>query len=413
MTGAEEMSLTIERVVAGGDGLARQDGLVVFVPRTLEGERVRATVRLRGRLARGELVAVEEASPVRVAAPCVHYEQDECGGCQLQHASYDEQLRIKGALVAEAFRRIARRDLPAPPVQAAPHAWRYRQKLTLALRRGASGWFAGLRAHHDPAAVFSLRDCLITSEGVVKVWHDVIAASAFLPDATELRGAVRTLGDERFAFHLEGGHAWPAAERFLSVVPGLEAVWWTPERGRRVRVAARNADLHHGSTFVQVNADVELVLRDDVVSRVKAHAPAHVIDAFAGQGHLAVQLDGLGMRVTAIEVDRDAARQAALALEPPSTVVAARVEHVLARALPADVVVLNPPRTGLHADICEVLDGEHQRLRAIVYVSCDPATLARDVSRLTRWRVASVVCFDMFPHTAHVETVCELVPEAA
>ena len=411
VTGAEEMSLTIERVVAGGDGLARHDGLVVFVPRTLEGERVRARVRMRGRLARGELTAVAQPSGARVDAPCVHYEQDECGGCQLQHASYGEQLRIKGALVAEAFRRIARRELPAPAVEPAPNAWRYRRKLTLALRRDDGGWFAGLRRHHDPDAVFALRDCLITSEHVVNVWHAILAASTHFPDAAELRGAVRTLDDGRFSFHLEGGRAWPDADRFFAAVPALEAVWWSPERGRRVRIAARSGHVHHGAAFVQVNDEVARLLRSHVVSIVRAHTPGHVIDAFAGQGDLALQLVDLGMRVTAIEVDRDAARHAALALAPPSTVVAARVEHVLARALPADVVVLNPPRTGVHADVCDVLDRERQRIRAVVYVSCDPATLARDVARLTHWRVARLACFDMFPQTAHVETACELVPE--
>jgi len=88
------------------------------------------------------------------------------------------------------------------------------------------------------------------------------------------------------------------------------------------------------------------------------------------------------------------------------------VEESLADYLPADVVVVNPPRAGLHADVPELLNAE-AGVRAVVYVSCDPATLARDIARLQRYTVASVTAFDMFPQTSHVETVCELVPEAA
>ena len=97
-------------------------------------------------------------------------------------------------------------------------------------------------------------------------------------------------------------------------------------------------------------------------------------------------------------------------LAPPSRAIAGRVEEHLAAALPADVVVLNPPRAGVDARVTSALETAPMAPRAIVYVSCDPATLARDVSRLTRYRLANVRAFDMFPQTAHVETVCELVP---
>jgi 23S rRNA (uracil1939-C5)-methyltransferase len=97
----------------------------------------------------------------------------------------------------------------------------------------------------------------------------------------------------------------------------------------------------------------------------------------------------------------------------PSSVIAGRVEDHLPGALPADVVVLNPPRAGVDARVTAALDGVPRPPRAILYVSCDPATLARDVARMPRYRVASLRAYDMFPQTAHVETVCELVPEVA
>ena len=119
------------------------------------------------------------------------------------------------------------------------------------------------------------------------------------------------------------------------------------------------------------------------------------------------------MRVTAIELDRDAVARCASRMPESSHAIAGRVEDVLPSALPADVVMLNPPRAGLHERVPEILTRQVPRPRAILYVSCNPATLARDLTRLAAYRIASVVCFDMFPQTAHVETVCELVPEAS
>ncbi len=120
-----------------------------------------------------------------------------------------------------------------------------------------------------------------------------------------------------------------------------------------------------------------------------------------------------GAKVTAIELDSDAAHWTAARLPEGSVSLRARVEEALASALPADVVVLNPPRAGVDAKVTETLEATTPPPRAIVYVSCNPATLARDLSRLPSYRIESLVAFDMFPQTAHVETVCDLVPEAA
>ncbi|HEV8234404.1 MAG TPA: hypothetical protein VGP84_07385, partial [Gemmatimonadaceae bacterium] len=167
-----------------------------------------------------------------------------------------------------------------------------------------------------------------------------------------------------------------------------------------------------GTSFGQINAAVAEVLRTYVVDRVRAHAPATVIDAYAGTGDTATMLATSGARVTAIELDREAAAVCAKRLPAGSRVLFGRVESLLMSALPADVVVVNPPRAGLHERVTTALERQSRRPRAIVYVSCDPATLARDLTRLPSYRIASIETFDMFPQTAHVETVCELVPTA-
>jgi 23S rRNA (uracil1939-C5)-methyltransferase len=167
------------------------------------------------------------------------------------------------------------------------------------------------------------------------------------------------------------------------------------------------------ASFSQVNPGVAKNLRTYVTEVVSAHSPATVIDAYAGIGDIAIAFAKKGAKVTAIELDSDAARWCALRLPEGSVSVRARVEEALAGALPADAVILNPPRAGTEARVTEILEGATVKPKVIAYVSCNPATLARDIARLPSYRIVSMVAFDMFPQTAHVETVCEMVPSAA
>lgn len=222
--------------------------------------------------------------------------------------------------------------------------------------------------------------------------------------------------------------AWTAAA--LKADARISAVWWTPER------APERADARGGApadaaaveyapqarealAFAQVNPVVATALREYVYAAVHGFSPSMVIDAYAGTGPLAARLFAGGVSVVAIESDRAGAEAATARLQAQAVGAAtARVVcDVVERALPtlsratvpADVVVLNPPRRGVHADVTQWLEADAQRdLRGVVYVSCDPATLARDLARLPSWHVRAVQCFDMFPQTAHVETVCVL-----
>jgi 23S rRNA (uracil1939-C5)-methyltransferase len=403
-------TLEITSLAAGGDGVARHEGLVVFTPRTAPGDTVEAEVRTEGRVGRGRLRRVVQPGPDRVAAICAHYTgTDRCGGCQWQHLTLEAQREAKRRNVADAFARIARRPVPLPPLHGGD-GWRYRRTLTLAIRRDGARTWAGLRAFDDPEAVFDLHDCPIADERVIAAWHEVMAAGAHLPPDARLRGTMRWL-DERALFVLEGGTEWPALAAFLAAVPGLAAIWWQAEGKRRRLVADRRPAEVPGASFAQVNAEIAERMQDDVVSAVMAHAPATVVDCYSGSGDTAVRLAAQGVRVAAVELDEEATAWAARRLQAPSRAIAARVEDVLPRLLPADVVILNPPRAGVDARVMTLLRDTPPR--AIVYVSCDPATLARDVARLDGWRVASLQCYDMFPQTAHVETVCVLMPEAA
>jgi len=365
------------------------------------------------------VVSVVESSSSRVAPSCHHYTRDRCGGCQLQHLTYESQLRAKSTIVRDAMQRIGKREAPSVTVVPSPSPWRYRTKLTLALRWSGEGWVAGLHRFDDPNSVFQLEECPITDERVVQIWRGIFAASSALPRSRRLRGAVRLTRDGA-SFLLEGGTQWPRARELADRVAELTTIWWEPQGGRRhLLVDRRNAAVDGpgdtkspDASFAQANTAAAELLHAHVIAVAMSHAPATVIDGYAGAGATAVPLAERGVRVTAIELDAASARWVAAHLPSGSRSLVARVEDALDEALPADVVIVNPPRAGVDERVASTLQAATAP-RAIVYVSCNPATLARDVLRMPRYRVASLTSFDMFPQTAHVETVCELVPEVA
>jgi len=405
------VSISIDSIAVGGDGVGRSNGLVVFVPRTAPGDVVTAQIASKGQFARGKLADIVSPAVVRIDPPCPHYTRDKCGGCQLQHMTYDAQLSAKQLIIRDSIQRIGKRIVDAPPVDRSPKDWRYRTKLTLAMRRRGARWIAGLHPYDDPARVFALADCPITDRRVVAAWREIMEADAHFPDARELRGSVRiTSGGPTFV--MIGGAKWSASEEFARAVPSISAIWWQPggDVPRRLLVDKRE-DRSPSASFAQVNAEMAEVMRAYVLERVMSCEPQSVIDAYSGAGHTAIALDGQGIRVTAIELDSEASAWAAISLGTSSRAINARVEDALPGVLPADVVLLNPPRAGVDKRVTETLEAEADHLRGVVYVSCNPATLARDLARLPSYRIESLRGFDMFPQTAHVETVCELRPD--
>jgi 23S rRNA (uracil1939-C5)-methyltransferase len=324
--------------------------------------------------------------------------------------TYESQLAAKQLIIRDSVQRIGKRQIEPPPIERSPKEWRYRTKLTLAMRRRGGRWIAGLHPYDDPVRVFPLNDCPITDSSVVSAWHEVMQADAYFPDASELRGSIRkTTGGPTLV--MMGGESWAARDQFAAAVPSLSAVWWVPSEDKPRRlVYDKRADKSPSASFAQVNAEMAGLLRAYVVERASLLAPRTAIDAYAGAGEIAISLSEAGVVVTAVELDADASEWSASRLPHPSKAVRGRVEDVLPSAMPADLVILNPPRAGVDARVTETLEANAGRIRALIYVSCNPATLARDLSRLPSYAIESVRAFDMFPQTAHVETVCELRP---
>lgn len=425
--------MRIEAIAAGGAGVGRIEGLTCFVPRSAAGDLAQVAYVNHGRYARGRVLQLLESSPDRVTPPCVHYIKDNCGGCQVQHLSSDAQRAARQRIVRDALQRVGHREVPMPSLTTGLE-WGYRERLTLTLKARGSGYIGGLIPLTQPAMVFALEECHIAHPRLVEVWHDVRGLLRGLPPVTANGDALRLslrlsarAGDANQSADLrdvslvvQGGTRWPDAApwamRAFDAVKGVAAVWWERDGGEPVCLAGN--DDPDAISFAQVNPAMAEALRSAVMHTLETLRPTRVIDAYAGRGDLAVRLAGRGVQVTAIEADAAATARAAARLAPFTTarVITALVEHAIDDALNqetrADVVVLNPPRRGLDVRVTSALaDAEDNGVRAIVYISCDPATLARDLSRLTRWRIEHVQCFDMFPQTAHVETVCVLVPE--
>lgn len=413
---SETATVTIDRIAAGGDGVARHDGMVVFVPRAVPGDIVSVSFVRQRTFARGQIIERLTASADREPAPCPHYDGDRCGGCQLQGLKYPAQLAIKSELIRDALVRMAKQEVEYIDVAPSPTPWHYRNSLTLALQRDRlrpSGWLAGMHVAGEPEKLFELKECLLVMPSVMEGWRHLMAAATELPRASALRVTVRALDAGGLALTVEGGAQWKqsAIEALVTAVPALRAVWWVRDDEVRALRFDRRTVQEAGASFAQVNPEVADMLRTYVVGQVEALSPDSVVDAYAGSGALSARLRREGRRVTAIELDKEASAVAGTALrdDPLSRVLTGRVEHMLPHALPATVVVLNPPRAGVDAVVPGLLSPPTSEVSRIIYVSCDPATLARDIARLgAGWHLTAVQAFDMFPQTSHVETVCTI-----
>lgn len=412
-------SVTVEAIAAGGDGVGRlPDGLTVFVPRTAPGDVAEiALTELRPRYARARLVRLAAASAVRVAPPCTHYTADRCGGCQLQHLASAAQREAKRRIVGDALRRVAKREVGDPEIVASPADWRYRSKLTLAAR----GARIGLHPFDRPQDVFDLDDCPITREPLMALWRRVREQRRHFPTGL-VRVVLREDRDGGRHVIVEGDAArpWDAAPLARAVGDDGVSFWWRP-RGGAARVVAGRRGGFPALAFEQVNRALGGRIRADALAALGEMVGRVAWDLYSGVGDTAAALAGAGATVWAVEVNRTAVewgRRGTEALEAAEETratghvhwVTARVEEALHRLPEADVVVANPPRAGLARRVAEWLEGWAGRHagRRLVYVSCDPATLARDLARMPSLALVSVTAYDLFPQTSHVETLAVL-----
>lgn len=414
------VELEIGAVANGGSCVARHGELVVFVRHTLPGELVRARVtegRDGDRYWRADAVEILRASPDRVPAPCRWAGPGACGGCDWQHATLDAQRRGKAAVLAEQLRRVGGLDL-APPVEALPgtadgSGWRTRQRFAVD-RSGRPG----LRRHRS-RDVLAIDDCFIAHPGVAEtgvlgtVWQDTAEVLVTAAGSGDRAVVARAQADPR------GRRGRPRATPPLPEGVTLLG-YWPPGVSAAERVVETVAGRVYGvpaAGFWQVHPAAAATLVDAVTAALDPRPGDVLIDLYCGSGLFAGALAGRVAptgRVVAVESDAAAVAAARDNLRglPGVAVVAGRVGEVLAGdQLPeANLVVLDPPRTGLGTEVVTAVAA--RRPRRIAYVSCDPATLARDLATFAEngYRIVALRAFDMFPMTHHVEAVATLEP---
>ena len=396
--GAAETPVSILRLAAGGDGVGRlADGRTVFVPRTAPGDLViPERLRVRKRFARARIGRLSEAGPGRVEPGCPHYVRDDCGGCQLQHLDAATQRTARASFVGDALRRLGGLDVADPALEPAADEWSYRTKITL--HATADRRRIGLHPLDRPDDVFDLEWCHITAVPLMELWRAVRPRRRLLPARFE-RIVLRL--DRSGACHLivkvPGVTPWPEAAalgRELAAAGAAATLWWRPEGGA-ARAVAGSREAFPATVFEQVNPVMGDRVRAHAVAALGDPAGNHVWDLYAGLGETAEALVGLGATVDAVEADRRAAAYAE-ARRPSSRggVVwhPARVEDVLRELRPPRRVITNPPRVGMDERVTAALAA--QAPERIVYISCDPATLARDIGRLgDGFRLAGVRAF--------------------
>ncbi|HEX6197407.1 MAG TPA: TRAM domain-containing protein [Jiangellaceae bacterium] len=383
-----EVIVDVGPVAHGGFCVARHEGRAVFVRHSLPGERVRAVVTegtSGSRYWRADAVEVLDASPDRVIAPCPYAAPGRCGGCDWQHASLPAQRRLKAAVVSEQLARLAGLEMAVivEPVPGDHDGLYWRTRVRFAVDESGRAGLRRHRSHH----VEPIEDCLIAHPGIAA--RDVLAAQWA---SDEVLVAVSASGER--AVHAD-------AEPVSGPAPLTE------------RAAGRVWQVRSDG-FWQVHPGAADALCDAVLDALVPEAGESVLDLYAGVGLFAGAIGtrvGPAGSVVAMESDRQAVADARenLAELPWVTVVGGRVDRRL-RERPVDLVVLDPPRSGAGASVVRRI--ARCEPRAVAYVACDPAALARDVATFdaSGYRLAGLRAFDLFPMTHHVECVALLQP---
>ncbi len=399
----------IDRLAGGGDGVGKlDDGRTVFVPRTAAGDLVELVdLRMYKRFARAQVGRLVEPGPGRMEPRCVHYDRDRCGGCQLQHLALARQVEAKRSFIGDALRRLGKLEVDDPEVVAGEVEFGYRTKITLA--RGKGGML-GMHREGEPDRIFALERCELMAPALQKVWGRLRPLQRHLPK--DLERLVLRL-DREGGVHLNaetsGQEGWTKAAD-LHAALGEVTLWWHPSGGSsRVVAGGDGRTAYPATVFEQVNPAMGDAVRRWAVAQAGEVRGKHCWDLYAGIGETSVMLVEKGATVESIEGDRRAVELATKhpALRASHLARAGRVEDLIGALKRPDLVITNPPRVGMHPNVVDALAGS--RPPRLVYISCDPATLGRDVARLgSGWRVVSVKGFDLFPQTAHVETVLVL-----
>ena len=439
------LKLYIDDVNIDGNGIAHADGKAVFVQGALPGETVSAKIiKDKKSYAVARIDSLEEASAMRREAPCRFYKH--CGGCNIMHASYPMQLDIKHEHVKSCIKRIAKTDTEVMYPLPSPCELRCRNKASFPVRMDGGILKAGFY-HGRSHDLCDIDDCLMQKEKVailmsqVRSWimHDGLS----IYDETEHKGLVRHIvvrtassGDMMLTVVINSDDA-PDIKNLLKrctyVLPELKSIVFSHNTKKGNVILGDHETVAYGKgyltenicgldfmvsahSFMQVNHKAMELLYDTVMKAADIKKDDTVIDLFCGIGTLSLIAAGKAKKVYGIEIVEDAVKNAEVnaavnGIDNAEFLCGSaeeRIGEVLKRENSIDLIIVDPPRKGLSPEVISYIAGSGTE--RIVYVSCDPATLGRDLALFNEkgYETVSVQPVDLFPNTTHIETVALL-----
>ena len=425
----DELRLSIEKLVYGGDGLAHADGNTVFVPYVLPGEEVRANTKSKTKkLIWAELLEVTSPAKEREKAKCPHFQK--CGGCHYQHIPAAEQLRLKKEILRETLSRLGGITWDGAIVDHSAEPYGYRNRAQWAVRSGmprALGYFLP-----ESSVIVPIDECPVLSPRLAQTFAQLqdMARSGTLPMGIQEIEAYADSADEKIALNVAfEKFPKPAADlasAFREALPQIESLLLLDQKKDRFELTGPGYLTHEAGghkyrvshlSFFQVNR----FLIEDLLKTVTANAQGELaLDLYSGVGFFTLPLAKAFQRVVSVDANLAATRDLYANAEAAGVSITshnAHAEEFLKKTEEKpDFVILDPPRAGLGAEVAEKL--AELGAKEIVYLSCDPSTLARDLAVMTgsprkpkeitgpsiRYEIKEMHLFDLFPQTFHIET---------
>lgn len=430
---AEEVKLSIEKLVYGGDGLGHADGNTVFVPFVLPGEEVRTSIKSRKKkLVWGHVPEVITPAKERVKAPCPHFQK--CGGCHYQHISASEQLRLKVGILKETLARLGGVAWDGEITTHSAEPYGYRNRAQWAVRSGmprALGYFLP-----ESSFIIPIDECLVISPALAKTFGQLqeMARGGTLPVGILEIEAFADSADEKIALNMAfDKYPKPAASiasDLRAALPQVESLLLLDQKKDRFELTGPGYLMHEAGgykfrvshlSFFQVNR----FLIEDLLKTVTAGVRGELaLDLYSGVGFFTLPLARAFKRVVCVDANLAATQDLYANADTAGVEIITHNEHMedflkKTKEKP-DFVVLDPPRSGLGAESAERL--ANLGAAEILYLSCDPSTLARDLAVLTNsprksreitgpdihYEITEMHLFDLFPQTFHIETLVRL-----
>lgn len=417
------LSGTITDLAFGGEGILRHENRVIFVPFTAPGDEITCQLtQQKKNFARADYVDITKPSPERIPPLCPYF--GTCGGCQLQHVNYPTQLKEKHKWVHDSLKRIGELNVEVNFTIPASQQWAYRRHIHLTLRSKNHFFEAGYIAT-DHRSLLSIQHCPIFLPLEETLLTEVHSFVQQISSKGNEEGKLTLLKQphDKFFLHFHFKYLPQNIEELIKETASQRPQWQT------IVVSSIHKTLVFGQkyaqtvieglefcysarAFMQNHPEQSVNIYKQILSIVEKSRPQHILDLYCGIGISSLLLVKKGYTVTGVELNREAFQLAKLNAKNNQLSQATFIEADVKEVLPAllkkhDCVIINPPREGLDPEVIETL--LKSPVKELIYISCMPSTLARDLKKLSeKYQIITCQPYDMFPQTAHVETLVYL-----